>query len=45
MDNTKTQIQVSVTTRNQLKRIGRKGQSYDSLVKQLIELQERHKNE
>jgi hypothetical protein len=41
----KTQIQVDISTREQLKKLGSKGQSYDSLVKQLLELRERHKDE
>ena len=42
MGNDKTQIQISVKTREELKRLGVKGQSYDSLVKQLIRFKEEH---
>ena len=40
----KTQIQVSVETRENLKKIGTKGQSYDSLVTELIQLKEKYKD-
>jgi hypothetical protein len=38
MGNDLTTIQISKTTRDQLRRIGRKGETYDQLVNRLIEM-------
>jgi len=36
----RTTIQVSVETRDRLRRIGRKGETYDDIIRRLLELAE-----